>query len=186
VELAFALNLAFEAIEKITLELKNFPATQARHVQMIALRPAFVKVFLTLQVHEVQFIDQPMPFEQLQSAIDGHPVNSWIDFAGLAKKLAGVEMLLGSFHNAEDRAALAGHAQPARHKLSLQSAGLFSFRKRHTRNSIATSLTRARLYTELQKLEKGTCSCPLVISLHLFFHTARQLLDRFRFLEYIQ
>ena len=127
-----------------------------------------------------------MPFEQLQGAIHGHPINSRIDLARPAKKLAGIEMLLGGFHNAEDRAALAGHTQSARYKLGLQPTGLFSFRKRHIRNSIATSLTRAHLCPELQTLEKGTCPCSLVISLHLFFYAARQLLDRFRFFEYIQ
>ena len=50
-ELAFALDLPFKAVEEIALELQDFPATQARHVQMIALRPTFVKVLLTLEVH---------------------------------------------------------------------------------------------------------------------------------------
>src|SRR5207244_6453165 len=95
-----------------------------------------------------------MPFEQLQGAIHGHSVNSRIDLARLAKKLAGVEMLLSSFHNAQDRAALAGQTQPARHKLGLQSAGLFGFRKRHTRNSIATSLTRTHLYPDFRNRER--------------------------------
>src|SRR2546422_2438808 len=89
-----------------------------------------------------------MPFEQLQGAIHGHSVNSRIDLARLAKKLAGVEMLLSSFHNAQDRAALAGQKQPARHKLGLQSAGVFGFPKRHTRNS---SFCRSEEHTsELQ------------------------------------
>src|SRR5690349_559981 len=95
-----------------------------------------------------------MPFEELQGAIHSDSVNSGIDLASLAKKLAGIEMLLGRFHNAQDRAALAGHTQPARHKLGLQSAGLFGFRKRHTRHSIATSLTRAPIRPELQRLNE--------------------------------
>src|SRR5207237_1579635 len=102
-----------------------------------------------------------------------------------AKKLAGIEMLLGGFHNAEDRAALAGHTQSARYKLGLQPTGLFSFRKRHIRNSIATSLTRAHLRPELQTLEKGTCPCSLVISLHLFFYVVSLLLDILRFFDSI-
>src|SRR5207245_11750118 len=50
-ELALALDLPFETVEKIALELQDFPATQACHVQMIALRPTFVKMLLPLEVH---------------------------------------------------------------------------------------------------------------------------------------
>src|SRR2546427_13130096 len=109
-----------------------------------------------------------MPFEQLQGAIHGHPINSRIDLARPAKKLAGIEMLLGGFHNAEDRAALAGHTQSARCKLGLQPTRLFSFPKRHIQNSSATGLTRAHLRPELQTLAKRTCRWSLGISLHLF------------------
>src|SRR5207245_6552508 len=50
-ELALALDLPFETVEKIALELQDFPATQACHVQMIALRSALVKMLLPLEVH---------------------------------------------------------------------------------------------------------------------------------------
>src|SRR5437016_11727451 len=53
-ELALALDLPFETVEKIALELQDFPATQACHVQMIALRPTFVKMLDRKSTSELQ------------------------------------------------------------------------------------------------------------------------------------
>src|SRR5438105_12997065 len=71
-ELALALDLPFETVEKIALELQAFPATQACHVQMIALPSALVKMLHHLEVHQIQSIDQPLPFERVQVAFNGH------------------------------------------------------------------------------------------------------------------
>ena len=43
-KLAIALDLALDAIEQVALEFLHFPATQAGHVHVIALRTAFVKM----------------------------------------------------------------------------------------------------------------------------------------------
>jgi len=147
---------------------------------MIALRSALVKMFFTLQVHEVEFIDQTMPLKQLKGAIYRYAVNSRIDLASPAKKLAGVEMLLCRLDNAQNRTALVGHAQSARHKLRLQSAGLFSFREGHIRHSVATSLARHG------SAVRAPCLFPSVVALHLFFYAMRQLLNLFSSLEHIE
>ena len=69
-------------------------------MEMITLRLALVKMFFTLQVHEIEFIDQTMPFKQLKGAVYRYAVNSRIDLASPAKKLAGIEMLLCRLDNA--------------------------------------------------------------------------------------
>jgi len=74
-----------------------------------------------------------MSFEQLQGAIYGYAVDPRIDLASFAEKLAGIKMLISCFDNTQNRAALAGHALSARHKLRLQSAGLFGLWKGHIR-----------------------------------------------------
>jgi hypothetical protein len=71
VKAAIAMDLSFEAIEKITFKLGNFAASETSHVDVIPLRTTFVKMFFALQVHEVELVDKALPFEKIQGAIDG-------------------------------------------------------------------------------------------------------------------
>jgi len=114
-ELAIALDLSLQSVEEVTFEFSDFAASQTGHMDMISLWSAFVVMFFTLHVHEIEFIHQAMAFEQGQRAVNRDSVNLRIQPAGAAQELAGVEVLLGRFHNAEDGAALASHAQAARH-----------------------------------------------------------------------
>jgi hypothetical protein len=135
VEAAVALNLAFQAVEKITLKFHDFATAQARHMNVISLGTALVEMFFTLHVHEIEFIDQAMAFEKAESAVHRHAVDSWIEFAGVSQNLRGVEMLLRSFHHAQDRSSLMSEAYAARGERSLQSTRGFGCGKRHMKLS---------------------------------------------------
>jgi len=100
VEAAIALDLALQAVEKIALELHYFAASQASHVDVIPLWPAFVVMLLPLHVHQVEFVYQPLALEQIERAINRDPVDVRVDFARAAKNLAGVQMLLRRFYHA--------------------------------------------------------------------------------------
>ena len=58
VEVALALDLSFEAVEQIAFKFGNLSATQASHMNVIALRPSLIKVLLALHVHQVKFVNQ--------------------------------------------------------------------------------------------------------------------------------
>lgn len=58
VKLALALDLAFEPFEQIAFEFCNFAAAQARHMNVVALRSALIKVLLALHVHKIEFVNQ--------------------------------------------------------------------------------------------------------------------------------
>jgi len=126
---AVALNLALQTVEQIALEFHNLAAAQAGHVDMIALRPALIEVFLALHVHEIELIDQSMALQQTERAVHGNPIDLRIQFARATENLAGVEVLFGSFDDAENRASLPRHAQAARHQFSLQPSRSFGLRK---------------------------------------------------------
>jgi hypothetical protein len=87
-----------------------------------------------LQVHEVELVDKALPFEQIQGAIDSDAIDLRIEFLGTAQYASGVEVLLGSFYDAQDHLALAGHAKAAGHELGLEASGLLGLRKRHMRS----------------------------------------------------
>jgi hypothetical protein len=60
VKLAFALDLTFEPVEQIALKFSNLSASQARHMNVVALWPALIKVLLALHVHQVKLINEPV------------------------------------------------------------------------------------------------------------------------------
>jgi len=112
VEAAIALDLTFEAIEKIALEFHDLAAAQAGHVDVIALWTALIKMFLTLHMHEIEFVDQTMPLEKAERTVDSNAVNPGVEFARVTENLCSVEMLLCRFHDAKNRASLVGQSNP--------------------------------------------------------------------------
>ena len=53
VKAAIALNLSLEPVEQIAFEFCDFPAAQAGHVDVVALRTALIKMLFALHVHEI-------------------------------------------------------------------------------------------------------------------------------------
>jgi hypothetical protein len=119
VEAAIALDLPFQSIEKIALKFGDLPTAEARHMDVVSLRATLVVMFLALQMHEVEFIDESMALKQIEGAVDSNSIDVRIQSARLAKDLAGIQMLLGSFDNTEDGPALARHPQSTRHEFRL-------------------------------------------------------------------
>ena len=131
VETAITLDLPFESVEEIAFEFRDFSATQACHVHVIALGPSLVVMLLSLQMHQVKFVDQAVSFQEIQGPIHRDTIDLWVDFPRLPENLAGVQVLLRGFHDTENRSPLAGHPQAASHEFGLQASGNFSLRKRH-------------------------------------------------------
>jgi hypothetical protein len=80
-------------------------------MDVIALWMALIEMLLTLHMHQIKFVDQSMAFQKIESAVYRDTVNVVVELAGLPQYLAGVEMLLSSFHHTEDNPALSSHAQ---------------------------------------------------------------------------
>jgi mannose/fructose/N-acetylgalactosamine-specific phosphotransferase system component IIC len=57
VEMAIPLDLAFQAVKQIALELGNASASKASHMDVIALWASLVKVLLPLQMHQIEFVN---------------------------------------------------------------------------------------------------------------------------------
>jgi hypothetical protein len=131
VKAAITLDLAFETVEKVTLKLHDLAAAQARHVNMIALRTPLVKMLLTLHVHQIKFVDQPVALQEVERAVNRHAVNSGIQSLGMAEDLRRIEVLLRRFDDAEDSATLVRQANSAGGENGLQSSWGFGFRQRH-------------------------------------------------------
>jgi hypothetical protein len=112
-KLAIALHLSLDAIEQITLKFLNFAATEASHVHVIALWTALVKVPVTLEVHQVKLIHQPLALQEAQRPIYGHAIYIGVYPDGLTKDLRSVQVLLGSLDNLQNDTTLSRHANSA-------------------------------------------------------------------------
>ena len=86
---------------------------------MVPLWAALIEMFLALHVHQVEFVNQSMPLQKSERAIDRDAVDLRVKPAGVPQQLTGIQMLFGRFHHAEDGSALTGHAQTARHQFRL-------------------------------------------------------------------
>jgi hypothetical protein len=130
-EAAVALDLPLQSVEEVTLKLKDLPTAQAGHVNVVALRTPLVKVFLTLHVHQVEFVNQSVTLEKLERPVHSHAVDAGVNLSSVAEDLCCVEMLLGSLNDPKNGLALVREAQSPRSQGRLQSSGSFSFGKGH-------------------------------------------------------
>jgi hypothetical protein len=113
VKATVALDLSLQTVEQIAFEFGDATAAQARHMDVITLRPTLVKMLFTFEMHEIQLVYETVAFQQAECAIHGYPVNIGVNFPGAPQDLRGVEMLSGSFHHSQNSAALASHTQAA-------------------------------------------------------------------------
>jgi hypothetical protein len=141
VEPALALDLSLEPVEQIAFEFRNFSASKAGHVDVIALWAAFVEVLLALHMHEVEFVNQTVAFQEIQRAIHSHAIDAWIEPPRLAKNLRGIQMLLRGFNHAENGPSLVRHSQATGHQFGLQAPRNFSLRQRHELKPSCNSLS---------------------------------------------
>jgi len=59
-EAAVLLHLFFQVVEESAFELRDSATTQTGHVHVLARCFALVKMFLTLEMHQIEFINQSM------------------------------------------------------------------------------------------------------------------------------
>ena len=74
------LDLTLELLKKLAFNLSHFPAAQACDVNVVARTMAFVVVPVAMDVEQVELVEQAVPLEHLERAVDGDAVNARIDF----------------------------------------------------------------------------------------------------------
>jgi len=128
---AILFDLLFQFLEAVAHKFRDLAAAETRHVDVIAFQAPLVVMSLAIDVHQIEFVDHAVPFQKAKRAIDRTTVDAGVQFLRLAQDLAGIEVLTGGFHHAEDSAALLGHPDSAFGKLGLQASRHFSLRQWH-------------------------------------------------------
>jgi len=113
-EPAVLLHLFFQVVEESAFKLPDSATTQTGDVHMLARRLALVKMLLALEMHQIEFINQPMSLQKSQGPIDRDAIDFWLLLLRLAQNLCGIEMAAGGLYDAQNRTALPRHANAAR------------------------------------------------------------------------
>jgi hypothetical protein len=74
---------------------------------MIARTMALIEVPVPVNVQKIELVEQAMPLEHLERAVDGYAVNARIDLLRAFENRVGGKVLLGLIHHLEQDAPLA-------------------------------------------------------------------------------
>ena len=105
------------------LEFANFSAFQAGYVDVIAGAVTFVKMLVAAEVQKIEFVDEAVALEQVESAINRDTMYAGIDFLGAFEDGAGVEVAFGVVHYFEQNFSLSREAYAALFQGGLKAAG---------------------------------------------------------------
>lgn len=122
---AIAFDLSHQLLVEFAFEFPDFPAAKAGDMNMVPRPMTLVKMSLTAKVKQVELVDQAMPFQKVDGAVDSDASDARINFLSSPEDVARVEMAPGSLHHLKQDAALPCEANPARRKLPLQPPGWF-------------------------------------------------------------
>ncbi len=116
-------NLFLELLVEAGFEFADFAAAETGDMNVVAGAVGFVVVAVAAEVEKVEFVDEAFFFEEINGAVNGDEMDGGIDILSAGEDLIHVEMLLGSVHNFEDDAALAGEANSLFTQGLLEMAG---------------------------------------------------------------
>src|SRR5258706_6963036 len=105
------------------LEFADFSAFQAGYVDVVARAMAFVEMLVAAEVQEIEYVDEAVALEQVESAINRDTMYAGIDFPGAFEDGASVEVAFGVVHYFEEDFSLAREAYAALFQGGLEAAG---------------------------------------------------------------
>jgi hypothetical protein len=105
-----ATYLRLKALEHRTGELFNPTALEARQMSVIDSGLCFVEVLLTVQMHQVEFINQSQPFEKFEGSVHCCTIDLAITLLGQHQQGGRIQMAVGVLDGFEQYFSLAGDA----------------------------------------------------------------------------
>ena len=95
-----------------------------------------VEMFFTLQVHQVEFVDQAEPFQELDGTVDGGAIDARLALASQIQKSGGIQVLLGALNNFDHSPALGRHPNSLGSQFVQQNAAIKG--RGHSAANVAT------------------------------------------------
>ena len=92
-------------------------------MDVVAGAMALVEMLVAAEVQEIEFVDEAVALEQVESAINRDTMYAGVDFLGAFEDGAGVEVAFGVVHYIEEDFSLAREAYAAFFQGGLEAAG---------------------------------------------------------------
>src|ERR1700677_529181 len=113
-------DLPFETLECRAVKFLDLATTKTSQMQMVFLRLDLVIMLFSVEVHQVELIDQPQALKQLQGAVDGRTIDIGVPLAGARQESGCIKMRVCSLDGFDQRAPLRGQPNPPRFYLIQQ------------------------------------------------------------------
>ena len=110
---AVAGDLLLKLFVKAGFEFTDLTAAETGYMNVIAWAVSFVIVTVTTEMQNIELVDETLPLEKVDGAVDRNKMDVGIDLLGALEDLIDVEMLFGAVHDLEDDTALAREANAA-------------------------------------------------------------------------
>jgi hypothetical protein len=110
-------DLPLQALKCGTVEFLDLPAMETRQMQMVFLCLDLVVMFFSVEVHQVQLIDQSHALQQLKRPVDGRAINLGIPLASPRQQGGRVQMGICTLNGFDQRAPLRGQTNASRFQL---------------------------------------------------------------------
>jgi hypothetical protein len=115
-------DLPFQPLECGAVKLLDFPTTKTGKMQMVFLRLDLVIMLFSVEVHQVQLIDQPQALEQLQGPVYGRAIDIGVPLAGARQERSCIKVGVRALDGFDQRTPLCGQPNPPRLNLIQQLA----------------------------------------------------------------
>jgi hypothetical protein len=116
-------DLTLQLLEEAGLKFADFAAAQTGDVNVIARAVGFVIMLIAAKMKQIEFVDQAMALQKIESAIDGDAMDAGIDALRALEDFVGGEVALGAIHYLQKDAALAREAHTFFRQRLFEAAG---------------------------------------------------------------
>jgi hypothetical protein len=115
-------DLPLEPLECGAVKLLNLSTTKTGKMQMVFLRLDLVIMLFSVEVHQVQLIDEPEPLQQLKGPVYGGAIDFGIPLAGTRQERSCIKVCVCALDGFDQRTPLRGQPNPPRFYLIQQLA----------------------------------------------------------------
>jgi hypothetical protein len=115
-------NLPLQPLERGAVKLLDLSTTETGKMQMVFLRLDFVIMLFSIEVHQIQLIDQTEPLQQLQGPVYGRTIDVGVPLAGARQERSCIKVGVRALDGFDQRTPLRGQPNPPRLYLIQQLA----------------------------------------------------------------
>jgi hypothetical protein len=115
-------DLPLQPLECGAVKLLDLSTTKTGKMQMVFLRLDFVIMLFSVEVHQVQLIDEPEPLQQLQGPVYGRAIDIGVPLSGSRQEGGCIKVGVRALDGFDQRTPLRGQPNPPRLYLIQQLA----------------------------------------------------------------